>query len=116
VSENTDTLFNPFSYKGLSLVNGVVIAPMTRALLPGGAPTTAVADYFRRRAQGGRGLIITEGTIINDMLERMEKGEFGLVAVGPCYKIPAGLIKLAMVSLTNSINLQKSRCRKPSSL
>ncbi len=40
------------------------MAPMTRAMSPGGVPTPDVARYYERRAQGGAGLIITEGTFI----------------------------------------------------
>jgi 2,4-dienoyl-CoA reductase-like NADH-dependent reductase (Old Yellow Enzyme family) len=35
---------------------------MTRAMSPGGVPGENVARYYRRRAAGGVGLIITEGT------------------------------------------------------
>jgi 2,4-dienoyl-CoA reductase-like NADH-dependent reductase (Old Yellow Enzyme family) len=37
---------------------------MTRGLSPGGVPGPDVAAYYRRRAEGGTGLIITEGTWI----------------------------------------------------
>jgi len=37
---------------------------MTRAMSPGGVPDENVARYYRRRAEGGVGLIITEGTFI----------------------------------------------------
>jgi 2,4-dienoyl-CoA reductase-like NADH-dependent reductase (Old Yellow Enzyme family) len=40
------------------------MAPMTRAMSPGGVPGENVARYYRRRAEGGVGLIITEGTFI----------------------------------------------------
>lgn len=42
--------------------NRVVMAPMTRAFSPGGVPGPDVVEYYRRRALGGVGLIITEGT------------------------------------------------------
>jgi len=35
---------------------------MTRAFSPGGVPGPDVAAYYRRRAEGGVGLIVTEGT------------------------------------------------------
>ena len=38
------------------------MAPMTRSFSPGGVPGEDVAAYYRRRAEGGVGLIITEGT------------------------------------------------------
>ncbi len=59
-----DTLFSPFALKTLKLENRVVMAPMTRVFSPGGIPNQAVADYYMRRAQGGVGLILTEGTVI----------------------------------------------------
>jgi 2,4-dienoyl-CoA reductase-like NADH-dependent reductase (Old Yellow Enzyme family) len=57
-----DTLFAPFNFKGLSLKNRIVMAPMTRSFSPGGVPTEQVAQYYRRRAEGDVGLIISEGT------------------------------------------------------
>ena len=58
------TLFRPFNYKRLSLKNRIVMAPMTRGKSPGGVPGADVAAYYRRRGEGGVGLIITEGTYI----------------------------------------------------
>jgi 2,4-dienoyl-CoA reductase-like NADH-dependent reductase (Old Yellow Enzyme family) len=49
---------------GPSLPNRLVMAPMTRKRSPGGVPSAAVADYYRRRAEGGIGLIVTEGVLI----------------------------------------------------
>ena len=57
-------LFRPFSVKNLSLPNRIVMAPMTRTKSPGGVPGPEVAAYYRRRAEGGMGLIVTEGTYI----------------------------------------------------
>ncbi len=59
-----DALFAPFHLKSLTLKNRIVMAPMTRYFSPGGVPGEAVAAYYRRRAEGGCGLIITEGTTI----------------------------------------------------
>ena len=58
-------LFEPFSLGALKLRNRIVMAPMTRSHSPDGQPTQAVADYYRRRAEHGVGLIITEGTTID---------------------------------------------------
>ena len=55
-------LFDPVTLGSLELRNRLVMAPMTRAFSPGGVPGANVADYYRRRAEGGVGLIITEGT------------------------------------------------------
>ena len=40
------------------------MAPMTRSFSPGGVPGPDVAAYYRSRAEGGVGLIVTEGTYI----------------------------------------------------
>lgn len=60
----TDILFRPFSYKGFSLRNRIVMAPMTRQKSPGGVPTDEVAQYYARRAANEVGLIVTEGTTV----------------------------------------------------
>ena len=57
-----DILFSPYRLKSLTLPNRVVMAPMTRSFSPGGIATPEVAAYYRRRAEKGVGLIITEGT------------------------------------------------------
>lgn len=55
-------LFKSFPWGKTSLKNRVVMAPMTRSLSPNKIPGEDVAAYYRRRAEGGTGLIITEGT------------------------------------------------------
>jgi 2,4-dienoyl-CoA reductase-like NADH-dependent reductase (Old Yellow Enzyme family) len=55
-------LFRPFSFKSLHLKNRIVMAPLTRAFSPDGVVTDDMAAYYRRRAEGEVGLIITEGT------------------------------------------------------
>ncbi|MGH6871789.1 MAG: NADH:flavin oxidoreductase [Rhizomicrobium sp.] len=59
---STDLLFAPFRLKGLSLPNRIAMAPMTRSKSPGQIPGPDVAAYYRARAAGGVGLILTEGT------------------------------------------------------
>jgi len=59
---SSDALFRPFKLKGLNLPNRVVLAPMTRSFSPGGIPSEDVAQYYRRRAEGAVGFIISEGT------------------------------------------------------
>ncbi|NOZ78355.1 MAG: NADH:flavin oxidoreductase [Acidobacteria bacterium] len=61
----TDSLFRPFPFGAKTLANRIVMAPMTRSKSPGGVPTPEVAAYYRRRTEGGVGLIITEGTAID---------------------------------------------------
>ena len=60
-----DSLFQSFSLKSLETPNRVVMAPMTRNHSPDNVPTDASVEYYRRRAAGGVGLIITEGTCPN---------------------------------------------------
>lgn len=62
---NTELLFTPLQVGKLSLPNRIVMAPMTRVYSPDGVPGSNVAAYYRRRAEGGVGLIVTEGTAIN---------------------------------------------------
>ena len=61
---DADIVFQPLTIGSLSLDNRIVMAPMTRAATDGGIPGQANADYYRRRAEGGVGLIISEGTVI----------------------------------------------------
>jgi len=58
------SLFQPFALKSLKLANRIVMAPMTRSFSPGGVPTPAVSEYYRKRAASGVGLIVSEGTVI----------------------------------------------------
>ncbi len=57
-------LFQPVTLGNLSLANRTVMAPMTRTFSPNNVPNDLVVEYYRRRAQGGVGLIITEGTCV----------------------------------------------------
>jgi 2,4-dienoyl-CoA reductase-like NADH-dependent reductase (Old Yellow Enzyme family) len=47
---------------------------MTRSFSPGGVPTEQVAAYYRRRAEGGVGLILSEGTVIDRPSSRNDPG------------------------------------------
>ncbi len=61
----TDVLFQPVNLDKLTLKNRIVMAPMTRTYSPGNVPNDLNIAYYRRRAEGGVGLIITEGTCVN---------------------------------------------------
>lgn len=61
VSGSPAPLFQSFSLGSLKLPNRFVMSPMTRCFAPGGVPGAPVLDYYRRRARGGVGLIVTEG-------------------------------------------------------
>ncbi|EPZ42698.1 NADH:flavin oxidoreductase [Alicyclobacillus acidoterrestris] len=64
-SKSVEALFQPFKFGNTMLSNRVVMAPMTRQFSPNGIPGSDVASYYRRRAENGVGLIVTEGTVIN---------------------------------------------------
>ena len=61
---STAALFRPFPLKEITLRNRIVMAPMTRSKSPQGIPGADVAAYYRKRAEGGVGLIVTEGTFV----------------------------------------------------
>ncbi|MEN5055133.1 NADH:flavin oxidoreductase [Sphingobacterium kitahiroshimense] len=62
---SVESLFRSFILKSLEIKNRIVMAPMTRSFSPNGIPTNDVADYYRKRAEGDVGLILSEGTVIN---------------------------------------------------
>ncbi len=62
---DTRSLFRPFNLGPLTLPNRIVMAPMTRNASPGNVPNEKVVEYYRRRAAGGAGLTITEGTCVD---------------------------------------------------
>lgn len=59
------TLFTPIQIGGLSLTNRVAMSPMTRSFSVDHVPGPDVVEYYRKRAEGGVGLIITEGTYLS---------------------------------------------------
>lgn len=61
---STRTLFRPYRIRNVELRNRIAMAPMTRSFSPGGVPGANVAAYYRKRAEGGAGLIVTEGVLI----------------------------------------------------
>jgi 2,4-dienoyl-CoA reductase-like NADH-dependent reductase (Old Yellow Enzyme family) len=65
VSSLLDPLFTPYKLGKLTLPNRFAMAPMTRSKSPNQVPGEDVAAYYRRRAEGGTGLIFTEGTSID---------------------------------------------------
>ena len=61
-TRSVEPLFRPFPWGTTQLRNRVAMAPMTRSKSPGKVPGDDVVAYYQRRAEGGTGLIITEGT------------------------------------------------------
>ncbi len=70
---STDILFKPFELGTLKLKNRIVMAPMTRNRAPDGVPGQPNIDYYRRRAEGQVGLILSEGTVIDRPASRNEQ-------------------------------------------
>lgn len=65
MSSPVDILFSPIDLGNLSLPNRIVMAPMTRSFSPGHVPNDDVVSYYRRRAEGDVGLILSEGVSTN---------------------------------------------------
>ncbi len=63
-SHSIDVLFQPVRLGSLELKNRIVMAPMTRSFSPEGVPGKDVAAYYRRRAEGEVGLILSEGVVV----------------------------------------------------
>lgn len=53
-------LLSPIALRGIVVPNRFSMAPMTRSFCPGGLPGDDVAAYYRRRAEAGVGLVVTE--------------------------------------------------------
>ena len=71
---SVDVLFQPFRLGSMSLNNRIVMSPMTRAMAPDGVPGAANVAYYRRRAENGVGLILSEGTVVDRPASRNEPG------------------------------------------
>ncbi|WP_425964965.1 NADH:flavin oxidoreductase [Rhizobium nepotum] len=71
---NRDILFEPLSIGSMTLPNRIVMAPMTRACAQDGVPGDINANYYRRRAEGGVGLILSEGTVVDRPASRNDPG------------------------------------------
>lgn len=64
-----ENVFSPVKIGPLTLKNRLVMAPLTRQLADAdGTPTADMAAYYARRARGGIGLIVSEGTYECDEL------------------------------------------------
>ena len=63
----SDPLFQPITIRDLTLRNRISMSPMTRYFSPDGVPGEDVVGYYRRRAEAGVGLIVTEGVGIDHL-------------------------------------------------
>lgn len=61
----SDILFTPLTINRLTIPNRIAMAAMTRGFSVGGVPGADVAAYYRARAAGGVGLIITEAVAVD---------------------------------------------------
>lgn len=84
-------LDRPLPINGMTLRNRTAMAPMTRNFSPEGIPGDDVVAYYARRAAGGVGLIITEGTYV----DRLSAGDSTEV---PCFYGPRALAGWARVA------------------
>lgn len=62
-----DLLFRPLRLNGCEIANRIVMSPMTRMFASGGLLADSAIDYYRRRAEGGTGLILSEGIAISEL-------------------------------------------------
>ena len=73
MTEAFPTLFSPIKLGPLTLRNRIAMAPLTRQMAePDGTPTDEMVAYYARRARGGLGLIITEGTYEQDAFQSVD--------------------------------------------
>ena len=73
---SAESLFQPIKIGTLELPNRIVMAPMGRTAAKMGVLSSESAPYYRRRAEGGVGLIIGEATGINRIAMSEENSPF----------------------------------------
>ncbi len=60
-----DILFQPMQMGPNTLKNRVFLSPLTRSRsVPTNVPNTVNVEYYRQRAKGGAGFIVSEGALI----------------------------------------------------
>ena len=78
---STHKLLEPVQIGNLHLKNRLSVAPMTRvSAMADGTPTARMAEYYRAFAAGGFGLIITEGTYLDDRFSQGYLHQPGIVS------------------------------------
>jgi 2,4-dienoyl-CoA reductase-like NADH-dependent reductase (Old Yellow Enzyme family) len=68
IAELTRPLFQPLTVRGLTIPNRTVMAPMARYFARAHVPHVDAGAYYRRRIEGGVGLVITEATGVDHPL------------------------------------------------
>jgi len=63
-NSNAEPLFTAITINSLTLPNRIVMAPMGRCFAEDGVIAPGYADYFRKRVEGGAGLIMGEASAI----------------------------------------------------
>jgi len=71
---SNDMLFRPLQVKSMALPNRIVMAPMTRSFAVDGKVDAGHVAYYRARAEGGVGLILSEGVVIDRPASRNDPG------------------------------------------
>jgi len=61
----SDPLFSPLTIKNITLPNRFVMPGMQRHWCEGGRPLDRMADYYRRRVEGGVSLVIGESSAVD---------------------------------------------------
>jgi 2,4-dienoyl-CoA reductase-like NADH-dependent reductase (Old Yellow Enzyme family) len=69
-----ELLFQPLTIRNMTVPNRIVMSPMTRGFSPDGVPGEDVAAYYRRRAEGETGLIITEAVAVDHPVSSGDAG------------------------------------------
>lgn len=67
-AELTSSLFSPLTARGVTIPNRTVMAPMGRMFAQNHVPHPNAPAYYRRRIEGGVGLVITEATGVDHPL------------------------------------------------
>ena len=76
---NFSQLFTETKISTLKLRNRLVVAPMTRvSATPNGIPTEIMREHYEDYAKGGWGLIITEGTYIDEQYSQGYRNQPGI--------------------------------------
>jgi len=75
VAADREVLFRPFTVKSLELKNRIVMSAMGQANAKDGVPDPGYPDYYRRRAEGEVGLILSGATAIPHPSAHMDLNE-----------------------------------------
>ena len=75
IAISRDPLFRPFTVKTLNLKNRIVMSAMGQANAKDGVPDPGYPAYYRRRAEGEVGLVISGATAIPHPSAHMDVNE-----------------------------------------